>query len=48
MHANPSMAGLGFLLSDAARLLRRRFQQKARGVGLTSAHWELPRGDQRF
>ena len=34
------MAGLGFLLSDAARLLRRRFQQKARGVGLTSAQWQ--------
>jgi MarR family transcriptional regulator for hemolysin len=32
---------LGFLLSDAARLLRRRFDQKARHLGLTRAQWQV-------
>ncbi|MCC6471457.1 MAG: MarR family transcriptional regulator [Alphaproteobacteria bacterium] len=30
---------LGFLLHDVARLLRTRFEQKARGLGLTRAQW---------
>ena len=32
---------LGFLLHDVARLLRRRFEQKARGLGLTRAQWQV-------
>ena len=32
---------LGFLLSDAARLFRRRFDQKARHLGLTRAQWQV-------
>lgn len=32
-------SSLGFLLSDAARLLRLRFDQKARHLGLTRAQW---------
>lgn len=30
---------LGFLLHDAAHLLRTRFEQKARGLGLTRTQW---------
>lgn len=33
-------ASLGFMLSDVARLMRRRFDQKARGLGLTRAQWQ--------
>lgn len=32
---------LGFLLHDAARLLRRRFDQHAQGEGLTRAQWHV-------
>lgn len=32
---------LGFLLHDAARLLRKRFEQNARGLGLTRAQWQV-------
>ena len=32
---------LGFLLHDAARLLRKRFDQKAKGLGLTRAQWQV-------
>ena len=32
---------LGFLLHDVARLLRKRFEQKARGMGLTRAQWQV-------
>ena len=32
---------LGFLLHDAARLLRRRFEQNARGSGLTRSQWQV-------
>ena len=32
---------LGFLLHDVARLLRKRFDQKARGLGLTRAQWQV-------
>lgn len=31
----------GFLLSDTARLLRRRFDQKVRALGLTRAQWQV-------
>jgi MarR family transcriptional regulator, transcriptional regulator for hemolysin len=31
----------GFLLNDAARLLRKRFDQRARGLGLTRAQWQV-------
>lgn len=31
---------LGFVLNDVARLLRKRFEQKARGFGLTRAQWQ--------
>src|SRR5260370_37976115 len=31
---------LGFLLHDVARLLRRRFEQNARGSGLTRSQWQ--------
>jgi len=31
---------LGFLLHDVARLLRKRFEQRARGTGLTRAQWQ--------
>jgi MarR family transcriptional regulator for hemolysin len=32
---------LGFLLHDVARLLRRRFEQNARGSGLTGSQWQV-------
>jgi DNA-binding MarR family transcriptional regulator len=32
---------LGFLLSDAARLLRRRFDQHARALGVTRPQWQV-------
>jgi DNA-binding MarR family transcriptional regulator len=32
---------LGFLLSDSARLMRRHFDQRARGLGLTRAQWQV-------
>jgi DNA-binding MarR family transcriptional regulator len=32
---------LGFLLNDVARLLRKRFDQKARALGLTRAQWQV-------
>lgn len=31
--------GIGFLLSDVARLLRRRFDERARAIGITRAQW---------
>lgn len=31
--------GIGFLMSDVARLLRRRFDQRARAIGITRAQW---------
>jgi MarR family transcriptional regulator, transcriptional regulator for hemolysin len=31
---------LGFLLHDVARLLRKRFEQRARCSGLTRSHWQ--------
>jgi MarR family transcriptional regulator for hemolysin len=32
---------LGFILHDVARLLRKRFEQRARGLGLTRAQWQV-------
>lgn len=32
---------LGFLLHDVARLLRKRFEQRARSLGLTRAQWQV-------
>lgn len=31
---------LGFLLHDVARLLRRRFEQRAKNLGLTRSQWQ--------
>ena len=32
---------LGFLVHDVARLLRKRFEQRARQLGLTRAQWQV-------
>ena len=32
---------LGFLLHEVARLLRKRFEQNARGSGLTRSQWQI-------
>lgn len=32
---------LGFLMHDVARLLRKRFEQNARGSGLTRSQWQV-------
>ena len=32
---------LGFLLHDVARLMRKRFEQKARGLGLTRSQYSV-------
>lgn len=37
MHLNPT---LGFLLHDVARLLRKRFEQHAKHIGLTRTQWQ--------
>jgi MarR family transcriptional regulator, transcriptional regulator for hemolysin len=39
MEANSST--FGFVLHDVARLLRRRFEQNARGSGLTRSQWQV-------
>lgn len=36
-----SSPSLGFLLSDSARLMRRRFDQLARHLGMTRAQWQV-------
>lgn len=36
--SNPT---LGFIVHDVARLLRKRFEQRARGLGLTRAQWQV-------
>lgn len=41
MTMQPTAPSLGFLLNDSARLLRRRFDQKARHLGLTRAQWQV-------
>ena len=40
MPASAYKQTLGFLLSDTARLLRKRFEQRARHLGLTRAQWQ--------
>src|SRR3954470_3982627 len=37
-HSQPT---LGFLLHDVARFLRKRFEQHARGLGLTRSQWQV-------
>jgi MarR family transcriptional regulator for hemolysin len=37
----PNAPTLGFLLHDVARSLRRRFEQHARGSGLTRSQWQV-------
>src|SRR4030088_3838650 len=37
----PNAPTLGFLLHDVARLLRRRFEQNARGSRLTRSQWQV-------
>ena len=32
---------VGFLLHDVARLMRKRFEQRARSLGLTRAQWQV-------
>jgi DNA-binding MarR family transcriptional regulator len=39
--SNPPPATLGFLLHDSARLMRKRFEQRARGLGLSRSQWQL-------
>ena len=34
-----AMSEIGFLLSDASRLLRRRFDERARAIGVTRTQW---------
>ncbi len=38
---DPSAPSLGFLLIDAARLIRRRFEQESRDIALTSAQLHI-------
>jgi MarR family transcriptional regulator for hemolysin len=33
-------SNLGFLLHDVARLMRKRFEQHARGLGMTRSQWQ--------
>jgi MarR family transcriptional regulator, transcriptional regulator for hemolysin len=36
-----SSSNLGFLIHDVARLMRKRFEQHARGSGLTRSQWHV-------
>jgi MarR family transcriptional regulator for hemolysin len=38
---NDLRPALGYLLHDVARLLRKRFEQKAKHLGLTRAQWQV-------
>ena len=40
MAKGPYQQTLGFILNDTARLLRKRFEQRARHLGLTRAQWQ--------
>ena len=40
MTSGPYQQTLGFILNDTARLLRKRFEQRARYIGLTRAQWQ--------
>ncbi|WP_119390129.1 MarR family winged helix-turn-helix transcriptional regulator [Taklimakanibacter lacteus] len=37
----PEHSSIGLLLMDTGRLLRKRFDQNARGTGLTRAQWQV-------
>ena len=37
----PPAPTLGFLLHDSARLMRKRFEQRARALGLSRSQWQL-------
>lgn len=37
----PTTLSFGFLVSDTARLLRRRFEQRSRHLGLSRAQWQV-------
>ena len=41
MASGPYQQTLGFILNDTARLLRKRFEQRARHLGLTRAQWQV-------
>jgi MarR family transcriptional regulator for hemolysin len=41
MPLNSPERTLGFVLHDVARLLRKRFEQKARGLGLSRSQWSV-------
>lgn len=43
MNSKPKMPPptVGFLLHDVARLLRKRFEQRARDLGLTRSQWQV-------
>ena len=41
MASGPYQQTLGFILNDTARLLRKRFEQRARGLGPTRAQWQV-------
>jgi MarR family transcriptional regulator for hemolysin len=43
-----SEQSIGFLISDTARLMRRRFDQRARHLGLTRAQWQVLAHLQRY
>lgn len=38
---SPALDSLGFLLTDATRAMRRRFEQRAADLGLSSSQWRL-------
>lgn len=38
---NPNSPTLGFLIHDVARLLKKRFEQIAKGSGLTRSQWQV-------
>lgn len=40
-HCEIPRESLGFLLNDATRLIRRRFEARATDLGLTSSQWRL-------
>jgi MarR family transcriptional regulator, transcriptional regulator for hemolysin len=40
-HQLPPAKGVGMLIHDVARLLRRRIDQRAQAVGMTSAQWRV-------
>ena len=41
MNNHPPAKGVGLVIHDVARLLRRRIDQRAQAVGLTSAQWRV-------